>query len=254
MKSERGKHMKYDNYLFDLYGTLVDIHTEEDEPEVWNKLAYFYGYYGAHYTGEELEKAYSNIVHRKEGILKGDNHEVFPEIQIEDVFLELFTCKGAKADKTLAMHAGQFFRVLTTDYVKLYDGAVELLKLLKKSGKKVYLLSNAQRIFTEYEMKALGIYDLFDKVYISSDYNCKKPDTKFYNILLDELGLDREKTIMIGNDNRCDIEGAKEAGLSTFYIHSNISPEMKDFSVVKSDFMLKEMDLHKVKEILKNTL
>ncbi len=29
----------YDNYVFDLYGTLVDIHTDESKKEVWEKLA-----------------------------------------------------------------------------------------------------------------------------------------------------------------------------------------------------------------------
>lgn len=246
--------MHYDNYLFDLYGTLVDIHTQEDTPEVWKRLAFFYGYYGADYTPKELQKSYEEIVHRTEGIMKGDNHEVFPELQIEDVFLELFTLKGAKADKTLAVHAGQFFRVLSTDYVKLYDHALELLQFLKKYGKRVCLLSNAQRIFTEYEMRALGIYDKFDDVYISSDYHCKKPDIKFYNTLLEELQLDRSRTIMIGNDKRCDIEGARAAGLSTFYIHSNISPEVKDFTSIESTYLLKEMDLCQVQKILEKTL
>lgn len=245
--------MEYQNYLFDLYGTLVDIHTEEDLSEIWQRLACFYGYYGAGYTPEELRDCYEKIIKRAENVMKGDSHEMFPELQIEDVFLELFTAKGAKADKTLAIHAGQFFRVLSTDYVKLYEGAGELLDFLKQQGKNVYLLSNAQRIFTEYEMRALGIYDKFDKIYISSDYHCKKPDIKFYNILLDELQLDRKKTIMIGNDNKCDIEGAKAAGLDTFYIHSNISPEVKDFSTVKSTYLLKEMDLHQVKKILETT-
>ena len=41
--------MKYDNYLFDLYGTLVDIHTDEQHSEVWERLAVFYGYYGGGY-------------------------------------------------------------------------------------------------------------------------------------------------------------------------------------------------------------
>lgn len=246
--------MEYQNYLFDLYGTLVDIHTEENVPEVWQRLACFYGYYGAGYTPEELRDCYEKIIKRAEGVMKGDSHEMFPELQIENVFFELFTAKGAKADKTLAIHAGQFFRVLSTEYVKLYDGAKELLAFLKQQGKSVYLLSNAQRIFTEYEMRALGIYDKFDKIYISSDYHCKKPDIKFYNILLDELQLDRKKTIMIGNDNKCDIEGAKAAGLDTFYIHSNISPEVKDFSTVKSTYLLKDMDLHQVKKILEKTL
>ena len=251
-KGEKVKQMQYENYLFDLYGTLVDIHTEENLPEVWQRLSYFYGYYGANYTPEELRRSYEEIIQRTEGIMKGDNHEMFPELQIEDVFLELYTAKGVKADKSLAVHAGQFFRVLTTDYVKLYDGAVELLDFLKKQGKRVCLLSNAQRIFTEYEMRSLGIYDKFDEVYISSDYQCKKPDIQFYNAIINELHLNKNKTIMIGNDNRCDIEGAKAAGLDTFYIHSNISPEVEDFSTVKSTYLLKKMNLREVKKILED--
>lgn len=55
---------------------------------------------------------------------------------------------------------------------------------------------------------------------------------------------------MIGNDNECDVKGAKAAGLDTFYIHSNISPEVKDFSTVESTYLLKKMDLYQVKKIL----
>ena len=36
---------KYDNYVFDLYGTLVDIHTDEEPKEIWDNLALFYGYH-----------------------------------------------------------------------------------------------------------------------------------------------------------------------------------------------------------------
>ena len=52
--------MKYENYIFDLYGTLVDIHTDEEKTELWEKLAQFYGYYGAVYTAEELKNAYAS--------------------------------------------------------------------------------------------------------------------------------------------------------------------------------------------------
>ena len=48
--------VQYDNYVFDLYGTLVDIHTEEDFPKLWEKLALFFGYYGAIYKPKELQK------------------------------------------------------------------------------------------------------------------------------------------------------------------------------------------------------
>ena len=46
----------YTDLIFDLYGTLVDIHTEEDDT-VWEKTAIYFGFYGAHYTAEELKAA-----------------------------------------------------------------------------------------------------------------------------------------------------------------------------------------------------
>ena len=30
---------EYQNYLFDLYGTLVDIHTDENDPRLWQRMS-----------------------------------------------------------------------------------------------------------------------------------------------------------------------------------------------------------------------
>lgn len=249
----------YDNYLFDLYGTLVDINTDEGKPELWDKLSIFYGYYNAHYTPVELRKAYGDIVFAKESDLKEKDaaaepqysHEAYPEIEIEYVFQELFRRKGVDADMPLSIYTGQFFRVLSTSYVKLYPYAKEILENLKAKGKKVYLLSNAQRIFTEYEMKMLEIYDSFDDVFISSTEAVKKPDVRFFNRLMDKYDMDRSRTIMIGNDARTDIGGAIAAGIDSFYIHSNISPQLTgDISEIKSTYTLPSMDLKKVMEMV----
>lgn len=224
--------LDYDTYVFDLYGTLVDIHTEENDNTLWEKLAMFYGYYGALYEPEELQNVYDELVKGKEASLKmtleGDprySHEASPEIEITEVFEELFVRKGITPTKELSVHAGQFFRVLSTIYVKIYPGTVEMLERLKDAGKKVYLLSNAQRIFTEYEMRVLDIFKLFDAVLISSDYKTKKPDKRFFDILIDTYNIDASKTLFIGNDSRTDIGGAKTVSFDTFYVNSNISPE-----------------------------
>ena len=58
--------LEYETYVFDLYGTLVDIHTEEEDEALWEKLAMFYGYYGALYAPEELQTAYEELVKGKE--------------------------------------------------------------------------------------------------------------------------------------------------------------------------------------------
>lgn len=251
--------MRYEHYIFDLYGTLVDIHTDEDKTELWEKMALFYGYYDALYTPEELKESYEKLVAGQEA----DLHEAHPEIQIEYVFQELFQKKGVEADLTLAVHAGQFFRILSTDYVKLYEGVPKMLSMLREAGKKVYLLSNAQRIFTEYEMHTLGIAQYFDDILISSEYGVKKPEKRFFQMLLDKHQIDVSKAIMIGNDGNSDIGGAKAVGLDTFYIHSNISPELPEKEVEgengqihvekifpEADFVLQEMDMEKVMKLL----
>ena len=81
--------VQYDNYVFDLYGTLVDIHTEEDFPKLWEKLALFFGYYGAIYKPKELQKRYAALVSDCERALKKTleedrhyTHEASPEIEI----------------------------------------------------------------------------------------------------------------------------------------------------------------------------
>ncbi len=240
----------YQTCIFDLYGTLVDIHTDEDSDQLWEKMALFYGFYGACYEAGEMKAAYKAIVQKmekgKEGFRR-DSHESFPEIRIEDVFQALFEAKGVATDRILAVHAGQFFRVLSMEYIRLYEGTEEMLKALRSSGKKLYLLSNAQRIFTEYEMRALDIFKYFDAIYISSDYEFKKPDVRFFKKLLQDQNVDVSSAIMIGNDGICDVRGAREAGLRTLYIHSNISPQEP---MPEADYVLEDMDMEEVKHIL----
>ena len=58
------------------------------------------------------------------------------KFRLKRSFRSVFEEKGVKADPTLAVHAGQFFRILSTDYVKLYDGVIDLLEAFKKEGQK----------------------------------------------------------------------------------------------------------------------
>ena len=237
--------MDYEAYAFDLYGTLVDIHTEEDDPILWKKLALFYGYYDALYEPEELKEAYEELVKGKELALKSEleeneryAHEASPEIEITEVFAELYRRKGVEADEKLAVHTGQFFRVLSTEYVRVYPNTGRMLESLKKAGKKVYLLSNAQRIFTEYEMHVLDIAKYFDGILISSDYKTRKPDPRFFDAMIEKYQLDPKTTLFIGNDSKTDIAGAQNKGLDTFYVNSNISP--KNDSAQSATYVVKK--------------
>ena len=85
-------------------------------------------------------------------------------------------------------------------------------------------MSNAQRVFTAFELRHLGLGDQLDGIYISSDYRCRKPDARFYEALLREQGLEIGDCLMIGNDRHTDIAGAKAVGMATLYMHTALTP------------------------------
>lgn len=216
--------MQYTDLIFDLYGTLVDIHTDENDL-VWEKTALYMGYYGASYTGQSLKAAFMAEMSRREA-QAGHGYEMFPDIPFDSVLAELLRSKGVtdRAEE-LSLNAAQVFRITSTEYLRLYDGVLEALDTLRRQGLRLWLLSNAQRAFTAYELRHLGLTKQFDGIYLSSDYQCRKPDVRFFRALLEEQGLDPQKCLMIGNDRDTDIAGAKAAGLSTLYMHTNLTPD-----------------------------
>ena len=148
--------MKYADLIFDLYGTLVDIHTEENAL-VWEKTAIFFGFYGAHYTGEELKTAFCAAMSRREA-QAGQSYECFPDIPFEQVMEELFRDKGIEGNAdALGIQAAQLFRISSIEYIKLYPHVPEALAKLRGKGYRLWLLSNAQRVFTAYELRHLGL-------------------------------------------------------------------------------------------------
>ena len=215
--------MRYTDLVFDLYGTLVDIHTEEDAL-VWEKTALYCGYYGAHYTGQALHDAFYEELNNRQ-IKAGQSYECFPDLPFEAIMEELLLRAGVQENaKALAVNAAQLFRISSTEYIRLYPSALEALARLRKKGFRLWLLSNAQRVFTAYELRHLGLGEQLDGIFISSDYGCRKPDARFYQALLREKNLDPSQCLMIGNDRDTDIAGAKALGMATLYMHTALTP------------------------------
>ena len=247
---------RYQNYVFDLYGTLVDIHTDEGKLGFWKKVAQFYRLNGAVYMPRELQELYLEAIRRREAELKdrlehsraADSHESSPEIHLEDVFRELYENRGVKPSDGQIRETAREFRKVSTTHLKCYAGCAELLTALREAGAKVWLLSNAQHVFTEWEMRTLGIRDLFDGIYISSDHGCRKPDPRFFRVLLEDRMLDPADCLMIGNDPVNDIAGAASVGMDTYYIRSALSPRLED--PVEATYRQDSMDLKKLRRRL----
>ncbi len=215
----------YHNFIFDLYGTLVDIHTNEKKPSLWKKLALFYSFQGAAYTGQELRRRYRQLEAATRTAL---SPYACPEICAADIFRTLYTEKGIQPTEALLTATGQFFRIESLNTLQCYPATISTLQQLRSKGCGVYLLSNAQRIFTEYELRSLGLWELFDGILISSDEGCCKPDPAFFRILFDRYGLNPADCLMIGNERTSDLAGALAAGIDCCYLHTATSSGSAD--------------------------
>ncbi len=233
----------YKNYIFDLYGTLVDIHTNEEKDELWKKMSIFYSFYGAKYDSHDLKAKY-NKYYKKMVEVSGEPEVI--EIDLEDVFFQLFQKKGVKPKKKVVREAARTFRLISLERLELYPYAMNVLKELKEKDKKLYLLTNAQACFTRNELVALGLDEMFDGIYISSEVGIKKPAKAAFNSIISDNKLDLKKTVMIGNDYSTDIVGANIIGMDSIYIKSNNVNEIDQ--KISCKFTIKSGDLREIIE------
>ena len=225
--------MKYKNYIFDLYGTLIDIDSDERKLSLWRKLADLYACYEAVYTPKELRKAFFRMDKEERIKIKEQLHTDRPEIKLEKVFVRLLT-EAPEGDIRIPENIDVWsefmanaFRTLSRSYIRNYDKTIYTLDTLRENSCGVYLLSNAQAIFTRPEIRLMDLEKRFDMMYISSDYERMKPDPVFLNTLLEDNKLLKEESVMVGDTVENDMMIAYSCGIDGILVNTQELSEKK---------------------------
>ncbi|MBF0775607.1 HAD family hydrolase [Streptococcus azizii] len=223
----------YKNYIFDFYGTLVDIRTDEHKWEVWNQLTQLYNAFGCSYRPRQLKKVFHRFVKEAEETLAQtvDTHHV--EVDLEAIFIRLLTAAPHKIQSentpndlvTFGQLVATMFRLLSREKLEAYANTLTTLQTLKEEKARLFILSNAQRAFTQPEIEATGCASLMEKIYISSDVQMKKPEPAFLDLVMEENGLLPEETVMVGNDLTTDIAIAHERGIDAVLLNTFFYPQ-----------------------------
>lgn len=195
----------YDNYIFDLYGTLVDILTDEDSDCFWQKIADM-----LHCDSAELKATYKSLCNQKQS-------EVGEECEFD--LLEVFDYIVKKYDSDLTKEELAYrFRKTSIVYESVFPFVKYRLRQLKRHGKGVYLISNAQSCFTRRELEELGLDNLFDGIVISSEIGYKKPSPLIFEKAFEQFGIAKSSCLYSGNDPVDDIQGASAFGIPSFLV------------------------------------
>lgn len=153
----------------------------------------------------------------------------------EEAFWEVFYSAFPDAKK----HRSVFDEFYDEDFPKLKaccgysPKADELVKMLKKRGKKVVLATNPlfPAVATDMRIKWAGLdKNDFEAVTTFENAGYCKPNLDYYKMLLDLIGESGENCLMVGNDVGEDMI-AKELGMKVFLLDDCIlNPNGLDIS------------------------
>jgi putative hydrolase of the HAD superfamily len=220
--------------LFDINGTLIDIETDEGMEEVYRAIGHFLLYQGIFMRRWEVRDLYFQVM--KEQFAAST--EKYPEFNVVEVWRESLRRRGVGEEKLthLALVIAQLQRGVARKRLKCFPGAAEALERLKQRYP-LAAVSDAQTAYAVPELRAVGLDQYLDPIVVSGDYGFRKPDARLFQAALDQLHVQPEQAIFVGNDRYRDILGAHQLGMRTilFAPAGSSSPAQ---SQVEPDYIL----------------
>jgi putative hydrolase of the HAD superfamily len=222
--------------IFDIYGTLIDIETDERDWYTYLNLAKYLGYRGLDLSADEVKWFYFEKIRN----MIENSKETYPEINVRQIWYDILREHENPQHYRLKLDKGTFVRdivvlhrALTRKKFRLYNESYNILKTLKNKYR-IGIVSDCQYDYAIPETKMLGILPFFDVFIISGDYGFRKPDKRLFKECLSKLKVSPHETVFIGDNAFRDISGAKSVGMKTILVMSR--RESKDPNLPKPDF------------------
>lgn len=230
--------------LFDLYGTLIDIKTDEYDPWVYSMLTRYLSYHSVNIGTEELKGVYFELIRQQ----LEQSSETYPEVDVYRVFHNIMHKYGDKKySSNTVLDTVLLFRSLTIRQFGIFPGLYEVLVSVCKKYKTA-IISDAQWSFSEREIVKLGLERFFKLRILSSRSGFKKPDTRLFNMAMEKLGVKPEKCVYIGDNPSKDLVGARNAGVKSVLFRS----ECRSYNGFKPDMCFN--DYAELLKILKDLI
>jgi len=130
--------MPIKSIVFDLYGSLIDIETDESMEEIYRGIAHFLTYQGVYLHRWEVRDLYYQIMKQQ----KEESEEEYPEIHVESIWNAFLAQQGVKmtiARKRLARTLAHIYRGISRKRLQLYPSVKNVLDKLSGLDKKLLL-------------------------------------------------------------------------------------------------------------------
>jgi phosphoglycolate phosphatase len=148
-----------------------------------------------------------------------------------------FPDAAAAEQERLLRYFLDYYREHMLDATTLYPGVREALDQLHAAGVPLAVLTNKPVRFSVHLIEGLGLDMHFFRVYGGS-FEEKKPHPMGINLLVEESGADRGRTVMVG-DSAVDVLTARNAEVKACGVSWGFQPET--FADAPPDFVIDDL-------------
>ncbi len=225
--------------MFDINGTLIDIHTNEWHDDVYRVISNLLSYQGISLEPNVVKYFYFQIMKEQ----RAKNVTRYPEVDIINIFREI-----------IAQHSTDFTRALPTEKLEqlpgilaethraasrfrlqLYPGVEDTIRQLHQNYH-LAIISDGQAAYAVPELNAVGLSGYFDPIIISGNLGFRKPDERLFAAALAAMKMEPSDVLFVGNDMYRDVYGAQKLKLRTVFFKSNQGTQEK--GGVKPDYII----------------
>jgi putative hydrolase of the HAD superfamily len=228
--------MKYRHLFFDLDHTLWDFETNAKETlhELYvlnnlhekniNDFDEFFTHYKYH--NERLWRRY------EQGFIKQS------ELRWKRMWHTLLEYKIG--DEMLAKKLAAEFLERLPFKKEVFPYTAEILTYLKNKNYQLHLITNGFEEIQFNKLQSSNIHHYFKEIITSEKSQSLKPKIEIFEYALNLANAKKDESIMIGDNQETDIEGAANAGLDTVFVnHLNVVPSVPSTFIIHH---LKELE------------
>ena len=211
--------MKYTAIIFDLFGTLVDSYSVQGYNRLLTDMAS-----ALELPREGFSKFWRDTTYERGiGIFKTTEESI------------RYICNKLKvsvSDENIRK-CEQIRLEATREALTPKNGAVDILKSLRGLGYKIGLITNCSAEVPPL-WKNTEFSHLFDVTIFSASVGMKKPDPQIYYLACEQLGVEPNECLYIGDGDSDELSGASQLGMDAVMIRD--PNEMDPYRLVEVDW------------------
>ncbi len=212
--------------FFDLDHTLWDYNRSARET-----LSEIFDQNGFSSSGITIKKFVKTFFEVNDNLWHLYNHGKIDRNHIQQHrFSEVFQKLGVSTENAQDASNYYFLNCSTKPY--LMPDSITALRYLEEKKYSLHIITNGFQDSQERKLRNSGISDFFEKIITSECTGHKKPSEEIFHYSLSETGATLSNSIMIGDNPKTDISGAKNVGMkSVFYDPSGRKKSLAEYTV-----------------------